>query len=116
VVVDHVSGGPRADDPKVSTDTDKWPGSSSFFAPLPNPRYKEGELADDIPALVQWRENKPPKGGLCGLPEPYCDPFRRMLDCPALVHALNCEPQAIELSYCAPPSKLRGLFLTTKKP
>ena len=54
-----------------------------------NSQYREGRTMWD-PA--EW-ENGPkgplPPGGLLGLPRPFCDPFRRMLDCPALVSRLN---------------------------
>ena len=58
---------------------------TQFFAGVPNPQYHEGRRLWD---QAEW-PNGAPEGGLLGLPPPYCEPFRRMLDCPALVFRLN---------------------------
>jgi hypothetical protein len=56
----------------------------SFLGGQPNPTLAGRQLWDK----ARFPDGAPP-GGLLGLPRPHCEPFRRMLDCPALVHCLN---------------------------
>jgi hypothetical protein len=56
-----------------------------LLAQVSNSRYSEGRRMWDS---AEWPHG-PPSGGLLGLPRPFCEPFRRMLDCPALVSRLN---------------------------
>ena len=86
--IEHISypGGesrPR-DPPAEHTDPDQWQTHSSFFAGQPGPSLEGRQLWD----AEKFPDGAPP-GGLLGLPQPYSDPFRRMLDCPALAFRLN---------------------------
>ena len=54
-----------------------------------NSQYREGRTMWDPAEWENGPKGPPPPGGLLGLPRPFCDPFRRMLDCPALVSRLN---------------------------
>ena len=84
--IDYISAPDAPREPAAAhTDPDQWQTHSSFFAGQPSPAVSTGRQMWD-PA--RWPDGAPP-GGLLGLPRPHCDPFRRMLTCPALVHRLN---------------------------
>ena len=84
--IDYITGAqPRGDEAPVFTDPEAWQAKGRFFSGVPNPIYGEGRRLFDP---REWTDGPPP-GGLLGLPHPLCDPFRRMLDCPALVVTLN---------------------------
>ena len=84
--IDYITGAqPRGDEAPVFADPEAWQAKGRFFSGVPNPIYGEGRRLFDP---REWTDGPPP-GGLLGLPHPLCDPFRRMLDCPALVVTLN---------------------------
>lgn len=88
--IDYITGAePRGDDAPTFSDPDAWQARGRFFAGLPNPNYEQGRRLFDPREWKDGPKGPPPAGGLLGLPHPLCDPFRRMLDCPAFVLTLN---------------------------
>jgi hypothetical protein len=88
--IDYITGvEPRGDDAPEFTDPDAWQAKGRFFAGVPNRKYGDGRRLFDPREWQDGPKGLPPPGGLLGLPHPLCDPFRRMLDCPAFVSTLN---------------------------
>ena len=88
--IEYITGAePHGNEPAVHTDPDAWQAKGRFFSGVPNPKYGEGRRMFDPREWKDGPKGPPPPGGLLGLPHPLCDPFRRMLDCPAFVLTLN---------------------------
>jgi ectoine hydroxylase-related dioxygenase (phytanoyl-CoA dioxygenase family) len=67
------------------------PGHPTKFEEVPEAALRDNDWKwpEDTSSRIRGEINRPRLGGLYQLPKPHCEPFRRMIANPAVVHRLN---------------------------